>query len=433
MAACQSPYSAVFQAYEPIVQIPDRTQSPIKQAPISPAYRATPTAIQTRNFPLESGQAIIGALGRVSNRAGETLPDHARHFGLGFNEITLANPRLDPWLPEDKQEILLPLQFILPEAPRKGIVLNLANTRIFFYPKNPNQVQTLPAGIGRDGWSTPLGKTRITAKHYKPTWVVPESILREHREKGDPLPKVIPPGPDNPLGDYALPLGFQSYLIHSTNKPYGVGMQVSHGCIRLYPEDAEKLFRQVEIGTQVNIVHQPYLAAWRDNMLYLEAHPPLAKWASQDASLREQIRNKLQALAAEKGGVVDWRRVAEILDRADGMPAPVLHGSADLRAMVSAAMRVEQPKQLYGQPRIPSLTQRDWGLLTPRLRSEKEAEKLAAMFNHQGPQIPARKIMQAGAYGVAAGPFKNKTQTGEAAKRIKIDFDLETTALMPQQ
>ena len=147
----------------------------------------------------------------ISANDGDTLPDIARHFGLGYNEITIANPGIGPWTPKAGARVLLPLQFILPDAPRKGIVLNLANMRMFYYPpKQPDTLFTYPVGIGREGWNTPLGQTTVVAKKVNPAWTVPESIRREHAAKGDPLPAVVPPGPDNPLGKYALLLGFNT-------------------------------------------------------------------------------------------------------------------------------------------------------------------------------------------------------------------------------
>ena len=234
--------------------------------------------IATREFAITKDHSIVGGLAVISTQDGDTLPDIARHFGLGYNEITIANPSIFPWTPNADALVLLPLQFILPDAPRKGIVLNLANMRLFYYPpKQPDTVFTYAVGIGRQGWNTPLGQTTIVAKKADPAWIVPESIRREHAAKGDPLPAVVRPGPDNPLGKYALRLGFTSYLIHGTNKPYGVGMQVSHGCVRLYPEDIEVLFKKTSVRTPVRIVYQPYMTAWDGNMLYLEAHEPLQK------------------------------------------------------------------------------------------------------------------------------------------------------------
>lgn len=206
----------------------------------------------------------------------DTLLDIARRFDIGYNEIVMANPDLDPWLPGGGKRVLVPNRFILPDAPHKGIVINLAEMRLYYYPpKNKGQQQqviTHPIGVGREGWTTPLGKTRIIQKKKDPTWTPPASILAEHIEKGDPLPKVVPAGPDNPLGAYAMRLGMPGYLLHGTNRPFGVGMRVSHGCIRLFPEDIEHLFGIVSVNTPVEILYQPYKAALDNTFLYLEAH-----------------------------------------------------------------------------------------------------------------------------------------------------------------
>ena len=387
--------------------------------------------VESHVFPIAGDQKVVGALASVDSREGDTLSDLARHFGLGFTDITLANPQLDPWVLSDSQDVLLPLQFILPDVAHKGIVLNLATMRLFYYPKNQNSVQTYPVGIGRDGWHTPLGATKIVAKRVKPAWTVPASILREHQKLGEPLPKVVPAGPDNPLGEYAMPLGFTGYLIHGTNKPYGIGMQVSHGCVQMYPEDVEGLFKQVGVGTPVRIVHQPYLAAWDGNMLYLEAHQPLSKWANQDKKLKKAVRQKLDALAAERGAVIDWQRVDAVLHRSDGIPTPVLQGSADVFQLSADAMKVMRPERLYGQPAVGELTEHDWAISMPGVTDEVEATKLAAMLNHLGPQIPARKIEKEGVYQVVAGPFKNRKETTKVAKRIKSSFDLEVKTVKP--
>lgn len=390
-------------------------------------------SIESHAFPIEADSEVVGELASVDSRDEDTLSDLARHFGLGFTDITIANPLLDPWALGENQAVLLPLHFILPEAPRSGIVLNLANMRMFYYPENQDKVLTYPVGIGRDGWNTPLGATKIVAKKARPTWTVPDSIHREHEKMGDPLPKVIPSGPDNPLGDYAMPLGFNGYLIHGTNKPYGIGMQVSHGCVQLYPEDVESLFRQVDVGTPVRIVHQPYLAAWDGDKLYLEAHKPLGKWAKQEKQLQKNVRKKLERLAAEKTASVDWQRVEAVLSRADGIPVPVLQGSPDLSDLSADALKVMHPGILYGQPTVADLTEQDWSILTPDLTDETEAEKLAAMLNHLGPQIPARKVEKDGVYRVVAGPFKSKKETKAIAKRIKASFDMEVTPVKPTQ
>jgi len=219
---------------------------------------------------------VVGHNLVVYSHEEDTLLDIARQFDLGYSEIVNANPDVDPWLPGGGQRVLVPNRFILPDAPKKGIVINLAEMRLYYYPKpqkgQRQQVITHPIGVGREGWTTPLGKTRITQKKKDPTWTPPASILAEHLEKGDPLPKVVPAGPDNPLGAYAMRLAMPGYLLHGTNRPYGVGLRVSHGCIRLFPEDIEHLFGIVPVNTPVEILYQPYKAALQDGLLYMEAH-----------------------------------------------------------------------------------------------------------------------------------------------------------------
>ncbi|MGJ0517113.1 MAG: L,D-transpeptidase family protein [Methylomicrobium sp.] len=304
--------------------------------------------IASRKFTIPKNRNIVGSLAVISAQDGDTLSDIARHFGLGYTDITLANPGIRPWESKAGARVL-PLQFILPDAPRKGIVLNLANMRLFYYPpKQSGTLYTYPLGIGREGWNTPLGQTTIVAKKANPAWAPPESIRREHAAKGDPLPAVVPSGPDNPLGKYALSLGFDRYLIHGTNKPYGVGMQVSHGCVRLYPEDIKALFKKTSVGVPVRIVHQPYLAAWDGNMLYLEAHEPLQKWAGQKKRQQKSLLKQLRQAADKKGGSVDWEKVDSILQRADGIPTPILATSTDLPELVAQSPELQHPGHFYG-------------------------------------------------------------------------------------
>jgi len=221
-------------------------------------------------------ERVIGYNFVVFSHDEDTLLDIARRFDIGYREIVNANPTIDPWLPGANQRVLVPNQFILPDTAQQGIVINLAEMRLYYYPKpkkgQHQQVITHPIGIGREGWATPLGKTRIIQKKKDPTWTPPASILAEHLAKGDPLPKVVPAGPDNPLGAYAMRLAMPGYLLHGTNRPFGVGMRVSHGCIRLFPEDIEHLFGIVAVNTEVEIVYQPYKAAMHQGQLYLEAH-----------------------------------------------------------------------------------------------------------------------------------------------------------------
>lgn len=224
-------------------------------------------------------QSVIGEPQVVFAREEDTLSDLAREYGLGYDEIMAANPGVDPWLPGEGTPIVLPTQYVLPDVERRGVVLNIASKRLFYFPVpvegEPQQVLTYPIGIGRVGWETPLGDTTVISKAKNPHWWVPASVRREHAEMGDPLPSVVPPGPDNPLGHRVLKLDMPGYLIHGTNAPYGVGMRVSHGCVRLYPENIELLYELVAIGEPVTILNEPYLFGRAGGALYFEAHAPL--------------------------------------------------------------------------------------------------------------------------------------------------------------
>ena len=222
---------------------------------------------------------VVGQVEYTHASREETLLDIARKYDIGQDEILLANPNVDRWLPEDGDRVVIPNRYILPRAEREGIVINLPEMRLYYYPKpargGRRLVITHPLGVGRMDWVTPLGKSRIVAKDKDPSWRPTESVKAEHAREGDILPDVVPPGPDNPLGRYAMRLGFPGYLIHSTNKPFGVGMRVSHGCIRMLPEDMERLFDQVPVGTEVQIVNQPIKVGWLAGALFMEVHPPM--------------------------------------------------------------------------------------------------------------------------------------------------------------
>ena len=302
----------------------------------SPKYsvpqRLEPEPIANDKFTLHSEDTdIVGQLQMVTARYEDTLPDIARRFNLGYQAITQTNPQVDPLLPGEGTSVLLPTQFILPDAPREGIVLNLANMRLFYYPKNkatePPVVITYPIGIGRVGWSTPIGRTKVISKIKKPAWHVPASIRKEHAQMGDPLPAVVPPGPDNPLGAFAMRLNMPGYLIHGTNKPDGVGMRVSHGCIRLYPEDIKALFKEIPVGTPVHIVNQPILAGWLDGQVYLEVHKPLE---DHDGDWNTELVSLLNSVLSDNRGsqvVIDWEKAAQLLNNPPGFPVPIVSGS----------------------------------------------------------------------------------------------------------
>ena len=224
-----------------------------------------------------------------------------------------ANPKVDMWVPGDGKDVLVPDFHVLPKAPREGLVMNLAEKRLYYYP-SANEVQVFSVGVGRDGWETPVGSYSIIEKIKDPTWTPPASIRKEHAEKGDPLPAVVPAGPDNPLGAYAMRLSNPSYLIHGTNKPWGVGMPVSHGCTRMYPEDIEALFPKVEKGTPVRIVNQPYKVGWSGDQLFLEVN--LA-----EGQLPQPARQVIPAdIAGASGVMVDWNEVERALQDNAGLP-----------------------------------------------------------------------------------------------------------------
>src|ERR1022692_3011015 len=237
---------------------------------------------QAAQFVIPSGgDAVVGEDQTVETVYEDPLYDLARTYGLGSEELIRVNPGIDPWLPGAGKKIVVPGRHILPPAPREGIVVNLPEHRLYYYPKpkrgGPRVVITYPVSIGKMDWRTPLGLTQVMAKQKDPTWYPPESVRTEHLKDGDPLPASVPPGPDNPPGQFALRLaaGKGTYLIHGTNNPIAVGLPVTHGCIRMYPEDVAALFPMIPVGTAVRLVNEPVKVAWVDGELLLEAHPPV--------------------------------------------------------------------------------------------------------------------------------------------------------------
>ena len=314
--------------------------------------------LATHTFTLESEEtAVVGELQITFARDEDTLTDLARRFNLGYAEIVRANPGVDPWLPGAGTRIVLPTQFVLPDAPREGIVLNLPALRMFYFPKAKKGEQpvvvTHPIGIGKVGWETPLGKTKVISKRKNPTWTPPDSVRKEHAERGDILPPVVRAGPDNPLGAYAMRLGWTSYLIHGTNKPAGVGMRVSHGCIRLYPEDIEAIFGKVPVGTKVRIIDQPLLYGWQADSLYVQSYPALE---AEDGDLvaergegvpaaegrfDDALSSEMWQVVKPNGGAVDWALTETVVDGALGIAVPVSRRGLTLESYLASARHVE--------------------------------------------------------------------------------------------
>ncbi len=324
-----------------LLQLPPPPPEPAAApAPVEESPR--PTTLFSLTDPASN---VVGELQVVRARAEDTFIDLAQAYDLGYDELVEANPGIDPWLPGAGTPIVLPSRFVLPDAPRQGIVLNVATKRLFYFPKPwPGAapvVHTFPISIGREGWATPVGRTRVTSKKKDPVWRVPASIRKEHAENGDPLPPVVPPGPDNPLGRYAMRLALPGdFLIHGTNKPAGVGMRVSHGCIRMNPEDIEWLFPQVAVGTPVQIVNQPLLLGVVGNELLVEAHPPLEEdRTKRTPALLREVEKRLAKTGRPRDSV-DFERLARIAADQRGFPISIMATGPDQDASVAQAVRV---------------------------------------------------------------------------------------------
>jgi L,D-transpeptidase ErfK/SrfK len=303
----------------------------------------------THLFEVDPGSDIVGYVQKTIVGKDDTLPDIARRFDVGYEEILTANPGVDPWLPGVGREVVVPTQFILPAAPHEGVVVNVAAMRIFYYPPHkkgqPQTVYTHPIGIGKVGWKTPEGTTKIVSRQKDPVWVVPKSVREEHQENGEQLPAKVPAGPDNPLGAYEFRLGWPSYLIHGTNKPYGVGMRSSHGCMRLYPEDIAVFFDLIPIGTKVTVVNQPYLFGWRDGTLYLQAYAVMEDDSRNWTKDRKRLLAKLlhpqeRGKIAQHDDEIDWQRVGDLAHAPRAVPVPVTGGHDGVDGVIAQSVLV---------------------------------------------------------------------------------------------
>jgi L,D-transpeptidase ErfK/SrfK len=297
-------------------------------APVAAAVFALPA----------DGSPVVGTDLSVRTVYEDTLPDLAHRYSLGYYEIIRANPGVDVWIPGADKDIVLPGRRILPPGPREGITVNLPEHRLYYYPKTQGHdkpvVITYPVSIGKMDWRTPLGETQIIAKIKNPAWYPPESVRKEHLANNDPLPKMVPAGPDNPLGDFAMRLaaGGGSYMIHGTNNPMAVGMSVTHGCIRMYPEDVAAVFAAVPVGTKVRLINEPVKVAWAHGQVLLEVHPPVDAEGqdSDEGPSPEQVEPDLKALSkmlarhgVDKHAKIQWKLARATLKNATGMPTLV--------------------------------------------------------------------------------------------------------------
>jgi len=386
--------------------------------------------IERNDFYVSNGDDVIGRLAVIRLKKGDTLPDIARHFSLGINTVSAANPAIDTWVPEAGERVLLPLSFILPDTRRKGIVINLAAMRLFQYKRKGEllAVSTYPVGIGTAERPTPMGRMVITRKKFRPTWYVPASIAEDYRKKGDPLPPKVPPGPLNPLGEHALYLSRSEYLVHGTNKPASIGLRATNGCIRLYPEDIRRLFENTPVKTPVNIVNQPYLVGERDGIIYLEAHTPLEGSGTDELN---KAYATLRTFEKKSGHPLDWEKLKEVVAEARGFPVPIFDINRGSELVVPKTIKLWHPGKLYGKLEIPKLKTDAWYVLAGTLRKKVDALRLAAIINHQGPPIPARVLSTSDRHRVLAGPFNDRSEAKEATKRLKIDLEIDGILVEP--
>ncbi len=322
-----------------------------RQAALPPVVKSLPIPLASHEFSFDPARDdVVGTLQIITAGKDDTLSDIARRFNLGYEEIVSANPHVDPWLPGTGTKIVIPTQFVLPDAPRQGIVINLAAMRLFYFPKakpgEPQKVVTHPVGIGRVQWKTPEGVTRVASKKENPAWIPPLSIRKEHAENGDPLPAIVPPGPDNPMGTHVLKLDWPSYAIHGTDKPPSIGLRGSHGCLRMYPEDIVGIYNDVPVGTPVHVVNQPRLLGWRDHKLYLQTYTILEDDKRNHIALFNKSLSVVRAAAKAK---LDQRPHAKInrillneaIQNPRAIALPITQPALTLQAYLDRAILVQ--------------------------------------------------------------------------------------------
>ena len=279
------------------------------------------------NVAASSQGDLVGELMLALVEEGDTLSDLARSYNQGYTEMRLANPLVDPWLPEAGTEVIIPNLHIVPKVTSVGIVVNVPEMRMYVFGdavhENSLDVSTYPVSIGRQEWGTPHGSMTVTGKLVEPAWYPPASILAEHDTNGDPLPRVVVAGPENPLGRFAMLLSEKSYLIHGTNKPYGIGMRVTHGCIRMYPKHIQTLFTGTEIGAEVLIVNQPVKLGTDAGIIYLEAHPSLKEYRKNFAAKYAEVMRLLDEEFNGEGLKIRYLDIQKTLRLETGIPTSI--------------------------------------------------------------------------------------------------------------
>ena len=302
---------------------------------LPPPPEPAPTSAAPAANLYDPSSDLTGRVKKIRTTADDTLVDIARQYDLGYIELLAANPGVDPWLPGET-DILLPTAFVLPPGPRRGIVVNIAEQRLYFYRENDAPI-TFPIGVFRDGWKTPVGETKVIRKKENPIWYPGPTARVEYPHLG----AAVPPGPDNPMGTHALYLKWNALAIHGTNEPYAVGRRVTRGCIRLYPEDIVTLYPLVQVGTPVRVIEEPVKLGHMGGELYLEVQPTLEQ-ATQieedsrfDPAPAPDIRERVLQAAGADAPRLNWDLVAQVLERRSGIPT---------RITTPVAKPVEKPK-----------------------------------------------------------------------------------------
>lgn len=248
----------------------------------------------------------------------ENLLDIARRFGLGFNEVDLLFPKMDAWILPTGKRITIPTFWVLPPSKHQQLVINVPELRIYFFEKSGSTVQTYPLGIGDEGWETPIGTFHINDKRANPVWYIPASLQEKYGMA------QMPPGPENPLGEFVMKFSAGAYGIHGTHMPWGVGRLVSHGCIRCYPEHIRLLYPQIPIGTKLEIIYEPVKIGQKGNQLYVEAHPDVYQ------KIPDYLQYALDKLAQHPmGKSIDRKRFVNAIHLQNGVPTNVTDLSSE--------------------------------------------------------------------------------------------------------
>jgi len=266
---------------------------------------------------------VIGKLQTITVHRGDDITSLGQQYSIGYLEFLESNPSVDLQRLYSGEKLTLPTKYILPPVPKRGIVINLAELRMYYYCKNTDAVYIFPIGIGRSHTPTPLMRSKIIAKYKDPVWVPTKNTHKEALELGIMLPKRVLPGPQNPLGKYSIRLSHNTYLIHGTNRPDGVGIRSSGGCIRMYPDDVEQLFHLVHVGTPVNIIDQPFKTAWKNNVLYLESHVPVEFKRKKATDQLEPLVDALKSEIDTWHAKIDWRQAVNAAEQQVGVPRPI--------------------------------------------------------------------------------------------------------------